>query len=171
MLAYMQQNPQSSHIRCQIFARDEQADSVYLDLSGVVVRRFQVTMAVDGRTEKLRRRQLTRDGLVDGLAKLNENDEITGFDADDENLKAPAYFDQYSRIKEMADQISSALKKKIAKGYGSHFSLIVGFDDRTFDSENLPAFQQYVICPAHTFSEIYIVGVLGRLGWVQYRCK
>jgi len=128
-------------------------------------------MAVDGRTEKLRRRQLTRDGHVDGLAKLNENDEIPELDADDENPNAPAAFDQHSRIKEMAGQISSALKKKIAKGYGSQFTLIVGFDDSTFDPANLPTFQQHVICPAHTFSEIYIVGVLGQIGWVQYRRK
>jgi len=31
MLAYMRQNLLSCHIRCQIFARDEEADSVYLD--------------------------------------------------------------------------------------------------------------------------------------------
>lgn len=170
MLAYVRQNPPAADIRCQIFARDEEADCVYLDSSDVVIRKFQVTMAVDGRTEKLRLRQLTRDGHVDALAKLNESDEIPGFEPDDDDeLNASGAVDQYSRIKEMAARISSALERKIAKGYGPHFTLIVGFDDSTFDPSSLPTFRQHVICPDHTFSEIYIAGILGRLGWMQFR--
>jgi hypothetical protein len=171
MLAYMRQHPPAPLIRCQILAGDGEADSVYLDPSSAVVRKFQITVAIDGRTEKLRLRQLTRDGHVDALAKLNENDEIPQVVEDDEGPNAPAAYDHLFRVEEMAAQISAALEKKIAKGYGPDFTLIVGFSDSTFDPDDVPVFRQHVSCPVHSFSEIHIMGVLGRVGWVQHRQK
>ena len=153
MLAYMRRFPPAAGLRCQVLAGDDPADSLYLDTSGVAVRRFQVTTAVDGRTEALRRRQLSRDGHVDGLAKLNEDNVIP-----DDALPS----DRYARIKEMAARILAVIEMKSRKGYGTGYTLIVGFNDNTFVGEgDLRRFKEHVGSPAHTFAELYVVGILG----------
>jgi len=109
-----------------------------LSPGGDIARRFQITTAIDGRTEKLRLRQLTRVGHVDGLAKLNTNDEIP-----DDVLPS----DRYRLIQEMAEYVRGAINRKTAKSYPPGYTLIVGFDDNTFDGEDDAARFAAIACP------------------------
>src|ERR1035438_8328642 len=69
MLAYMRHYHLGSDVVCKLSAGTGKADAELLDTFGAVIRSFQITTAVDGYTEAMRRRQLTRVGLVDALAK------------------------------------------------------------------------------------------------------
>jgi len=155
MIAYMRRFPPKAGVRCKLLAGNEEEDALYVDSSGSVARKFQITTAVDGRTEKLRRRQLTRVGHVDGLAKLTDDDEIP-----DDALPS----DRYSLIEEMAAYVLAAIERKNEKGYDPGFTLIVGFNDNTFDGEeDLSRFRMHIGNPTHKFAELYIVGILGHI--------
>jgi len=154
MLAYMRHYHPGSDLICELAAGDDKADAQVSDTSGIVVRRFQITTAVDGYTEAMRRRQLTRVGHVDGLGKPDENGEIP----DD-----GAYSDREQRIKEMAGYIASVVAMKSAKGYDSDIALIVGFDDSSYFPKDLPSFRALVGNLKHSFAELFIVGIHGRI--------
>lgn len=155
MLAYMKLVPPDIRIRCRLAAGTDKADCTFLDAGGKLVRQFQITTAVDGRTEVLRRRQLSRIGHVDGLSKLNEEDEIS----DD----APAS-DHDAPIVEMAGYIRQCMAAKSAKGYGAGFSLIVEFEDSTYSLKgDLEKFRHSVGEPEHTFTEAHVIGIHGNI--------
>jgi hypothetical protein len=154
MLAFMRRHPPADTTRMRLSAGDAQADAVYLNVDDEVVRKFQITMAIDGRTEKLRMRQLSRVGRVDGLAKLDDNDEIP-----EDDLTA---MDKHHRMREIAALIRTAIEKKSAKNYGEDFTLIVGVEDNTyFDEGDSRLFREFIGSFNHTFAAVHVVGVLG----------
>lgn len=155
MIEYMRRFPPPPETRCQLLGGNQEADCLFLSSTGTVMRRFQITTAIDGRTEKLRLRQLTRVGHVDGLAKLNADDEIP-----DDALPS----DRYQLIQEMAGFVLDAIERKNAKKYPPGYTLIVGFDDNTFDGEGDPArFRATLGAPAHTFAELFAIGLHGNV--------
>jgi hypothetical protein len=92
---------------------------------------------------------------VDGLAKLNADDEIP-----DDALPS----DRYKLIQEMAGFVLDAIERKNAKKYPPGYTLIVGFDDNTFDGEDDPArFRMHLGNAAHNFDELFVVGLLGHI--------
>jgi len=154
MLAFMRHYYSGSDVVCKLSAGTGKADAQLLDTSGAVIRNFQIATAVDGYTEAMRRKQLTRVGHVDALAKPDKDGVIP------EEL---LMHNHHSLIREMAGHIAKAVEKKSAKGYDKDFALIVGFGDGIFDAEDLPAFKALVGHLNHSFAELYIVGIHGRI--------
>lgn len=155
MLEYMRRFPPPPDTRCQLLGGNQEADGWYLSSTGAVMRKFQITTAIDGRTEKLRLRQLTRVGHVDGLAKLNADDEIP-----DDALPS----DRYQLIQEMAGYVLAAIARKNAKNYPPGYTLIVGFDDNTYNGDDDPAlFRMHLGAPAHSFEQLFVIGLHGHI--------
>ena len=156
MLSYMRHRPPAAATRVQIFTSDGAADAMYLDPNGAVLRKFQITMPMDGRTEKKRMRQLSRVGHVDALADLDDNDEVP------ETLMA---FDKHARMRKVAERVKEAIEKKSGSNkYNDSFTLIVGLEDNTYDDEDdSRLFREFIGPFNHTFREVHVAGILGRV--------
>ena len=145
-------------IRCKLSAGNDPADAVLVDDTGAVFKQIQVTFAVDGRTEHLRSRELNKAGQVDGLGKPVESgrgrNRTVIFPATDMTL-------HHDHVNEVLSLVRTRIESKSSMAYGTGFSLVVGFSDRSLDSKDVDAFMTLKAQVPHTFSEIYLVGIHG----------
>ena len=154
MLAFLRHYYPKDSTTCKLLAGTEPADAQLISASGATVQNFQITTAVDGYTEAMRRRQLTEFGYVDGLAKLDQDGVIP-------NDSLPQA--RHVLRAEAINHIGNAVAKKSAKGYDPSFALIVGFDDNVYDADDRPAFTAAFRTIQHSFLSLYVVGIHGHI--------
>ena len=150
----------SPSIRCRLSAGNDPADAVLMDEGGGIVQRIQITFAVDGRTEHLRSKELTKSGHVDGLGKPVEsghgrNRTVT--------FLATGMTLHQNIVNEMLSLVKARIESKSFKAYGTQFGLVVGFSDRSLNPEDADAFVRLKAHVSHNFAEVYLVGIHGTI--------
>lgn len=145
-------------IRCRLLAGNDPEDAVLIDEAGHVFKKIQITFATDGRTERLRSRELTRIGHVDGLGKPMEFGRGRSKTVTFPTAEASRHQDH---VDELVTMVRQRIETKSSKAYGAEFELVVGFSDRCLDQEDANSFVKLKAETPHRFSEIYLIGIHG----------
>jgi hypothetical protein len=160
MVVFMTTYFVGTNIRCRLSAGDDPADAVLLGKNNLTIKQLQITSAVDGYTEHLRREELTKSGSVDGLGMpiITGSGRSKSVVFPEDGMEA-----NDSIVSRTIQNIQAAVKNKVAKHYPSDLSLVVGFNDSCLRREDTLEFEKAYREIKHTFAELFLVGFCGTI--------